>query len=205
MAFFEERMDTDLSFGARGGPVFSTAKAYSVSGRRMVNRQWAAPLHRYDVAPAIRSLADFETLRNFFYVVSGAFDGFRFKDWTDFMDGGRGVLTLVSGSNYQMFKTYTRGSRTFNRKIGKPVSGTVQIFRLRSSVETNITLTSSIDHTTGLVTVTGHAAGDTYRWTGEFDVPVAFQSDEFMSAIVDRGGDGFLIDPGQVMLEELRL
>jgi len=205
MAFFEERMNPSLSFGARGGPVFSTSKSYTTSGQRQVNRNWSAPLHRYDVAHAIKSQDDFEEVMNFFYVVSGSFDGFRFKDWADFLDAGRGLLQLVSGSEYQMFKTYTKGSRTFNREIKKPVQSTVKIFRIRGSDITDITALSSISFTTGRVTVTGHQAGDAYRWTGEFDVPVAFMSDEFMPAIVDKGGEGFLIDSGSIMLEEVRL
>lgn len=204
MAFFEERMNPSLTYGARGGPVFSTSKSYTVSGQRQTNRNWSAPLHRYDVAHAIKTQADFEEIINFFYVVSGSYDGFRFKDWADYLDAGRGVLQLVTGSEYQMFKTYTKGARTFNREIKKPVAG-IQIIRTRAGVPTNITGTSTVNTATGRVTVTGHQSGDTYKWTGEFDVPVAFMSDEFMPAIIDRGGDGFLIDSGPIMLEEIRL
>lgn len=204
MAFFEERMNPDLSFGARGGPVYSTSKAYSFSGLRRVNKNWSSPLHRYDVTHCIKTKTDFEEVINMFYVVSGAFDGFRFKDWADYQDDGSGFLSLISGSNYQMYKGYQKGARQFNRIIQKPVSG-VQIFRTRSSVTTNITGSSTVDTTTGIVTVTGHVSGDTYTWTGEFDVPVAFMSDEFMPEIVNKSGSEFLIASGSIMLEEIRL
>lgn len=205
MAFFEERFSPALSFGARGGPVFSTSKAFTVGGFRSANKNWASPLHRYDVSPAVRSQADLDEVTDFFYVVAGSFDGFRWKDWRDFLDAGRGVMTLTTGSTYQMFKTYTKGARTFHRKITKPVAG-VQVIRVRSGVETDITGTCSIDLTTGLVTVnTGHAAGDVYRWVGEFDVPVEFMSDELMPSIVDKGPDGFLVEVGQILLQEIRL
>lgn len=204
MAFFEERMNPDLTFGAQGGPVFSTSRAVSTSGREVVNRNWSLPLHRYNVQHCIKTAADFDEILAFFYVVSGAFDGFRYKDWNDFTDDNRGILTLVSGSQYQMFKTYTKGSRTFNRKISKPVAG-VQIFRFRSGVQSNITGSSTIDLTTGLVTVTGHVAGDTYRWSGEFDVPVRFMSDDLLYTIVNKSGTEFLIDSGPIELMEVRL
>lgn len=205
MAFFEHRMNECLSYGARGGPVFSTSRAFSSSGRRSANKNWSAPLHRYDVAYAIRNETDFKEVRNFFYVVSGAFDGFRFKDHQDFTADGQGIMTLVTGSTYQMRKNYKVGSRTYVRIIQKPVSGSVKIFRTRSGVTTDITNTSTITFETGTVVVTGHAGGDVYTWTGEFDVPVAFTSDEFFPSIVNKSGDEFLLDGGPIEVEEIRL
>lgn len=204
MTFFEHRMNECLSFGARGGPVFSTSKAFSSSGRRAANKNWASPLHRYDLTHAIRNEEAFHEVRNFFYVVSGSFDGFRLKDHQDYKDGGNGVMTLVSGATYQMRKNYPLGARTYVRAIQKPVSG-AQILRTRSGTTTNITGTSTIDFTTGQVIVAGHAGGDTYKWTGEFDVPVAFTSDEFMSTIVSRAGEDFLILGPSIEVEEIRL
>lgn len=204
MAFFEYRLNTDLSFGAKGGPVFSTTKAYSFSGARQSNKNWTYPLHRYDVAHCVKKEADYQEIINLFYNVSGAFDGFRFKDWRDYKDGGTGVLTVISGSNYQMFKNYTSGARTFSRKIQKPISG-VQIFRTRASVTTNITGSSTVDATTGIVGISGHVSGDTYTWTGEFDVPVAFVSDEFLPVILNKNNLDFLIESPPIELEEIRL
>lgn len=205
MAFFEQQMDTGLSYGAKGGPVFSTAKRYTQGGQRIVNKNWTYPLHRYDLQFAIKTQQDFEEVINLFYVVSGSFDGFRLKDWADYKSDGRGVVVLTGGV-YQMFKTYTKGSRTFSRKISKPVAG-AQVFRTRSGSTSNITGTdASVNTTNGVVTITGHVSGDTYTWTGEFDVPVAFMSDEFMPIIENRtDNDEFLINSGPIMLEEIRL
>lgn len=204
MAFFEYRLNTDLSFGAKGGPVFSTSKAYSVSGRRQTNQNWTYPLQNYDISHCVKTKTDYKEIINLFYNVNGAYDGFRFKDHHDYEDDGDGILTLISGSNYQMFKNYVSGSRTFTRKIQKPVVG-IQIFRTRASVTTNITGASTIDTTTGIVGVTSHLGGDTYTWTGEFDVPVAFSSDEFMPMILDKSNDEFLIQGPPITLEEIRL
>jgi uncharacterized protein (TIGR02217 family) len=204
MAFFEQRMNPDLSFGAQGGPVFSTSRAITIGGYEKVNQNWSSPLHRYNVQHCIKTQADFDEILAFFYVVAGAYDGFRFKDWNDYTDDGRGVCTLVTGSTYQMFKRYTIGSRTFNRKISKPVAG-VQVFRTRSAVTTNITGSSTITTSTGEVVVTSHQAGDTYTWTGEFDVPVRFASDELLYTIVNKSGSQFLIDSGPINLMEVRL
>jgi hypothetical protein len=52
------------------------------------------------------------------------------------------------------------------------------------------TITPTIDYTTGQATVTGHVAGDTYTWTGQFDVPVAFVNDSMEAQIINKGRDG---------------
>lgn len=203
MAFFEERLDPCITFGARGGPVFNTQVSKVDSGFRSANKNWAFPLHRYDVSQGIKSNADFETVRAFFYNVSGQFDGFRFKDWADFEAVQTNTSLTASGSDWQMQRKYVRGARTFLRPIYKPVSGTASIYRTRSSVVT--TATATIDYATGLATITGHVGGDTYTWNGEFDVPVAFTSDVMEAEIVNRGRDGLLISWPSCQVEEIRL
>lgn len=205
MAFFEQRMNPDISYGAKGGPVFSTSRAYTQSGRRIANKNWSAPLHRYDISHCVKTEADFKEVRNFFYVVSGAFDGFRYKDWNDYRAiKSETSMSLVTSGQYQMQKKYVLGSRTYTRDILKPVAG-AQIFRTRSGTTTNITGSSSVNTATGVVTVAGHVAGDVYTWSGEFDVPVAFVSDEFQPEIVSANGNEYLIASGQILLEEIRL
>jgi uncharacterized protein (TIGR02217 family) len=203
MAFFEEQFDVRLSYGARGGPVWSTSVAKVQSGRRSANRNWSAPLHRYNVGHAVKTNEDFEIVRSFFYVVFGQYDGFRFKDWSDYeATQANSSATLITGNTYQLQRKYTVGNRTFLRKIQKPRPG-VQVRRLRSGTWSNATAT--VDTTTGIATISGHIAGDTYAWVGEFDVPVAFMSDEMEAEIVDQGDDEFLVRWPQIIVEEIRL
>lgn len=200
MAFFEERLDPCYSFGARGGPVFSTTVNKSTSGQRFANRNWTYPLHRYDISEGVKTKADFDRIRAFFYNVYGRADGFRFKDWADY-EATAQPATLVTGSTYQLLKRYTTGARSFDRPIQKPV--TVAAFRTRTGVTTSISPT--VDLTTGQITVTGHTSGDTYSWTGEFDVPVTFVNDQLEAEIVNRGSAGLLIEWPSIQLEEFRL
>lgn len=202
MAFFEERFPDDIAQGATGGPRFKTTVTRT-PGKRLANRDWQAPLHAYNVGQAIKSRADFDTVRSFFWVVYGAYDGFRFKDFADYTcPADRGVCTLVSGSDYQLGKTYAYGSRSVTRAIRKPVAGSVAVYRTRSGSTTDITGSSTLDNTTGIVTVTGHASGDVYTWAGEFDVPVAF-ADDAMDAQQLGAENSLLIDWGSIALEEI--
>lgn len=206
MTFLEERFDARIAFGAVGGPVWSTTKAYAPGGDRAVNRNRTYPLHKYEVSQGIRKNSDFEYVRAFFWNVYGAFDGFRFKDWVDFeVTTDIGTTSLVSGSIYQLERLYSISTRNFRRPIKKPVAGTVLIYRTRSSVTTNITGASTIDVTTGQVTVTGHMDGDVYTWAGEFDVPVAFVNDNMDAEIVNRNGPRgeLLMSWPSIQLEEI--
>ncbi len=203
MAFFEEQFDVRLSYGARGGPVWSTAVAKVQSGRRSANRLWSAPLHRYNVSHAVKTNADFEIVRSFFYVVAGQYDGFRFKDWSDYeATQDNSTLSFISGTLWRLQRKYVVGSRTHLRDIQKPRPGVV-VRRLRSGVWS--TATATVDTTTGIADISGHVSGDVYAWIGEFDVPVAFTTDAMEAEIVDVGDDEFLVRWPQIVLEEVRL
>lgn len=208
MAFLESpRFPANISQGAKGGPVFSTTKVYTRSGNRYANQNRQYPLPRYTIDQPARTGADFDTLRNFFYNLAGAFIGFRFKDWSDFKDTdangvGQGIFTaVVAGTSYQMVKRYPLGAVVFHRPIKKPVAGTIKVFRTRLAVTTDITGSSAIDTTTGVVTVTGHVSGDTYSWTGQFDVPVALDSDEATWNVI--GGPSMVTEWPAIGLEGL--
>lgn len=175
MAFFEELFPPEISVGMTGGPRFINSKAYTQSGHRHTNRLALHPLHEYSLAqPSMRDEL-FDRLRAFFWVVGGDADAFRFKDWSDYRcSQANGITTEVSASVYQLHKAYTYGARTSVRPISKPVAG-ARIYRTRTGVVTDITAASTLDTTTGRVTVVDHLAGDTYGWAGEFHVPVAFR------------------------------
>lgn len=205
MAFFEQQFDPRLSFGARGGPVWSTSVARVQSGRRYANRNWSAPLHRYNVGHAIKDETDFDIVRSFFYVVSGAYDGFRFKDWSDYRaTQANSYLTQQSGSpgEWQLQRAYTVGSRTYLRDIFKPIAG-LTVRRYRSGNWSDAS-DAQVDTTDGTVHLPSHAGGDTYAWIGEFDVPVAFVEDSMEAEIVDNGGE-FLMQWPSITVEEIRL
>lgn len=203
MSFFEQLFPEGVSEGAMGGPIWSTEVGSVRSGHRFTNRNYSMPLHRYDVSHALRQGDKLELLTAWVYVVGGKADGFRYKDHRDFRaTQDTGTLTLISGSNYQLNRTYTAFDRVFTRKIKKPVTGKVSVYRTRAMVTSLILPT--IDYTTGIVTVSGHVGGDTYSWSGEFHVPVAFESDEAMFRLVATAGRTMAALP-QINLKEIRI
>lgn len=200
MAFFEERLPDCFSFGARGGPMWSTEVVKTTGGFRFANGNWLMPLHVYDVSSGVKTPDDFELLRAFHFNVGGRRDGFRFRDWADY-EATLQPMSLISGSTYQLLRRYTSGSRTFDRPIYKPA--TVAVFRTRAGVTSAISPTVGL--TTGQVIVTGHLGGDTYSWTGVFDVPVAFVQDQLEAVIENKNPTkGLLISWPAIQVEETR-
>jgi uncharacterized protein (TIGR02217 family) len=166
------------------------------------------PLHRYNVGHAVKTNDDFEIVRAFFYTVAGSFDGFRFKDWADFeaTQANSRVSFSSPGSptEWQLQRKYTVGSRTFLRDITKPCASPAPvIYRTRTGVVT--VATATVDTTDGTASITGHQAGDTYTWVGEFDVPVAFADDNMEAEIIDNGGDEYLVAWRSIVVEEVRV
>lgn len=204
MAFFEHRFPERISKDAVGGPRFITSKAYTSSGQRQTNRMATYPLHQYNIDHPVKTAADFEELRAFFYVVGGDADAFRFKDWADFRaTQANTAATLVTGTTYQLARTYAVGARTFVRPIYKPNAG-VLVYRNRSGVVADVTAACAVDTTTGRMTVnTGHVAGDTYTWAGTFDVPAAFKDPAAMWRLL--GTPNALMEWAGIELEEVRL
>ena len=174
-----------------GGPETSTTiitSPFSGVSQRNVNR--LDPLHRYSINTALLTQAQLNDLRAFFRCRDGMARGFRMKDMAEFWassDGtaadpietpnqfgeGDGTTTV-----FGLYKTYTSGGVTRTRRIVKPVSASVSIYK--DGVLQTVTTHYTIDYATGIVTFTA-APGDNLplTWTGRFDVPVRFATDYF--------------------------
>jgi uncharacterized protein (TIGR02217 family) len=203
MAFFEAQFPPDISRDMEGGPRFLTSKAYMAGGQRITNRMAAYPLHDFSLSQPPRTGALFEQLRAFFWVVGGDADAFRFKDWSDYIATQANTsATLITPGVYQLNRIYIFGARTFTRPIYKPVTGAL-VFRTRAVVVTDITGTTAVDNATGQITVTGHTAGDTYTWAGQFDIPAAFKDPGAMFRVL--GGQQMLTEWSGIGIEEVRL
>jgi uncharacterized protein (TIGR02217 family) len=190
------------SFDLTGGPGFSTSIAELDSGVEYANRNWEQARHQYVVSFDARRPEVVNDLLGFFYAVGGMHGYFRLKDWLDYTDhdvGGyvatsaAGVFAVIDATHYQMYKRYTCGAIQHNRKIQKPVSGKVTVTG-GSGI--------AVDSTTGIVTSTGAPTS----WSGEFDVPVRFNTDLMRAVILNRNRSfGLITGWQQIELIEVRL
>lgn len=200
LAFLEQRLDAKITQGATGGPtVPGRIKRYTGSGRLSQNFSAAAPIHRYDVSHGLRSAADYQTVLDLWYVVMFTpYSGFRFKDWRDFQATRSNTkLTLISGNTWQLQRRHVAGSVEFLRDIVKPCASPAIIVYDAGGTP----LTASVDSETGIATVTGTPA----TWTGEFDVPVTFSDDDWVSSSLEVNTQNLHIMSASIKLEEIRL
>lgn len=183
-AFAEVRIDDDLIiYRTVGGPTFSTDVVAVDSGREQRNANWSLPLGQWELGERSMLPNDLFAMKNFFMARQGRAQGFRFKDWADFRDEGAGVLIPVPGvsGSYQMHKQYPSGGTTGLRKISKPVAGTIKVY------SSGVLVTATVDATTGIVT---GISGSALTWTGEFDTPVRFDTDQLRSEFIGATGPG---------------
>ncbi len=196
MAFIESpRFPATISYHSTGGPVWKTQVVQTSSGREQRIQTWQDAMRHWDAMNGVRTDTELDQLHAWFMVAGGMANGFRWKDPKDFSassPNGTGIVNTTGLGNGtasgQLYKKYTLGSNTYARKITKPVSGTVLI--RKNGVALTFGVSSGqcqLDTTTGFVTFYGTAptVTDTLTWTGEFDVPVRFDTDKFSASYED--------------------
>ena len=193
MAFVNERFPSDISYDAIERVRHSTNVIRVQSGARSANKNWAFPLREFDVSHALRIKTYADTLVAFnLTIAEGMANSFRFKAWADYKAAaGVGIATLISGNTYQMYKRYTFGAFSKDRKITLPVSGTIVIAGGG---------TYSLDYITGIITNSAGAAPT--GWSGEFDVKTCFANDLAEYAIRTFAAGDLMMGNDQVALYE---
>lgn len=191
MTFIDVQMPPNIAEGAQGGPMFNTLITVTGSGVEQRVGWWSMPRGRWTVSQPEMKPADMYALKDLFTVVLGRQNSFRFKDWADYKDvdvstgtgmgtfqdsvGGTAVYT-GSPAVMQMYKSYTYGSATVQRKITKPVLSTIVVNA--NGVALVYGTDYTIDDTSGVMTVLTSQTGKTMSWTGQFDVHVRFDMDD---------------------------
>ena len=174
--FHEVQFPSDISYGAAGGPGYSTTVVTTVSGHERRNVNWQAARGRWNVAHGLKKREQVAALIAFFRARKGRAYGFRFKDWTDYQTFAQPLGTGDGAATaFQLVKHYVSGAETETRAIVKPVAGTVKVYL--DGIEQMSAW--SVDTTTGLVTfASAPGAGVAVTADFEFDVPARFDTDQ---------------------------
>ena len=194
MAFIESpRFPPSISYHSSGGPVWKTQVVQTAGGREQRIQTWQDALRHWDAMNGVRTDAQLEELHAWFLVAAGMANGFRFKDWKDCTATPANGIVNVNGrgngtASGQLYKQYTLGSNSYARKIVKPVAGTVVVSKNGTALSYGTSAGQfTLEATTGVVTFYGTAptVTDVLAWTGEFDVPVRFDTDTFSASYED--------------------
>ncbi|MGC0371835.1 MAG: hypothetical protein DGJ47_000536 [Rickettsiaceae bacterium] len=172
-SFVEIQFPTDISYGAKGGPVFSTDIITTISGHEQRNINWRSARARYDIASGIKTEQQAQQLIAFFRARHGKAVGFRYKDWSDY----KAELQLIGtgdGSNrkFQLQKNYSSGGKYYQRSITKAVENSLTIYVNRMPVRAKVNFTNG-----NIELVSAPANKAQVRASFEFDVPVRFDTD----------------------------
>lgn len=174
MAFVEQRLLDNVAYGFRGGPTFHTLSRKLRNGGRVAEAVRSRPLYRF-MAPYQNIEKDHHKLViAAFNACQGMAHSFRFKDHSDYEAAGE-FVAIATGApqTVQLKKYYGFGPLVTERAIKKLVAGTLSLSA--ATPPTGV----SFNVNTGQVTFTG-TLGQTVTWSGEFDVPVYFGSDEML-------------------------
>jgi uncharacterized protein (TIGR02217 family) len=176
MSFLEVRLLDEMAYGFSGGPTWRTDVVQLRSGIERRNQVRIRPLHKFSGSFDSREQAVLDELIAAFNACAGMAFGFRFKDWMDFeaqdvrVGFGTGAAQVI-----QLAKPYVFGPRTTYVPIRKPNAD-------HSITANGVPIAHTVDTTTGLLTLTAPAAS-VIRWTGTFDRPMRFSSDDFSGTI----------------------
>jgi uncharacterized protein (TIGR02217 family) len=197
MAFFEELLLECIAYGATGGPTFNTRQVPMRNGRVLRNANWSRPRYRYTFSYSNIAEADARDVVAAFIVCQGAAHGFRWWDRADYTAVREELgVTTTSPQTLQLTKTYGFGSGALVRPIRKPRAAGFQIY------VNSVPVSSVLDTTTGLVTVSVPPGGFV-TWSGEFDVPVTFESDEQFWSFDNRTEHGYVLTSEVALIEDL--
>lgn len=203
MGFHDDAIfPTNISYGSRGGPGFSTSVIVMDSGQEERVSRWSSPKHRYDASYGIRTFDDLMDVKKFYIARMGPAWGFRYYDWLDFSSAANGRDAHddedvkigdgnASETDFQLIKNYTDSGITRVRTIQRPITGTVLI-ALDGVAQTEGS-DFTVDYTTGLVTMTPFPGAGVEVTAGfTFHVPARFgmEIDEVFDTSIDSFDSG---------------
>ena len=178
MLFSEERFPEDISYGAIGGPEFSTSVISTHNGHEQRNVNWLTGRIKYNVSHGVKNKKQLAQLIAFFRARKGKACGFRFKDWTDHQIDQQVIgIGDDKEKKYQLMKDY--GDNNI-RMLNKPVKDTINI----CFNERQLSSGYDIDYKTGMLMFHLPPPKDVMIIaTCEFDIPARFDTDALAVSI----------------------
>jgi hypothetical protein len=212
-AFHEVRFPEFIAVGARFDPSWKTSIVEFASGQEQRNQEHEDSKILGDISKAIQTQEEYDVILDFWRARRGKFHGFRVKDWSDYVlfqeptnpATGDGFITV-----FQVVQTYEDVSeppastavRPQVRDIIKLRGGTGDPIETPDSPGTivrnagsSVTVVFSgppgasevfVNTNDGTLTFgTAPSNGNAIDFTGEFDVPMRFDTDRLPTVLED--------------------
>lgn len=199
--FHDTRFPTRFQYGAQAEPMFSTMINQNSAGYEQRNQLWAQARRKYNYQNALETEEQYAEVLAFFMARRGPAYSFRVKDWFDYrvstttegiMRGMTSDLLTGNASEtaFQLSKLYPDDVATFERPIYLPVDQSVYTDDEDNVVPFEVYVNSilidpadyTVNYLTGVITFdVAPGNGLSLGWTGQFDVPVRFETDSLPS------------------------
>lgn len=193
MAFHEIRFDMSISYGSQSGPTYKTFILETPNGIESRTGYWSNGRKKWTISKELLSRTQVISLENFYRARKGRLFGFRLRDWNRYLiqPANPETLPLLTNTTAQLQFAYTDSINAEIQKVTKPVlvanvdnsttsltySPDIILYRgTTSTVYSSANYT--IDRTTGIVTFGTSQAGQMFWWSGSYDWPVRFDTDE---------------------------
>lgn len=182
------RLPVGIERGSGFGPTFLTVIQEAISGNEQRFAQWTHCRGVGDLSYGLLisddPIGDFAAILAMYRAHYGRLYPWRFKDWSDYTATAE-VFGAGNGSTtaFQLIKTYDPSLILLNSTGSLLYVRSISLLATTPVIKVNgVTKVVGVDYTissSGLVTFTSApAAASPLTWTGEFDVPVRFDTDQ---------------------------
>lgn len=198
-----------LASGVTGRLMFQNRRISQVGGFMSINSMWEEMLHEFDWSTVPLRRADWQYMQTVHIITGGGHKGFLMQDPTDYQAATTandsttyGVVVALGGNEYQAYKCYqeTASGLTAIRKITRLRASTLGLRVL------DVPTAYTVDDETGRFTIASAPDAEDVRWTGNFYVPVHFQSDtvDWSMVISSQDPDARFTLSSSVVVSEVR-
>lgn len=120
MNYLDIDFPQELSYCFAGGAEFCTSLATAKNKQEVRNDNWQEPRFKYNLLYKYCSNAVYDKLQSFFFICKGQKYSFNFLDTNDNTIISQ-IIGIADGEKdkFEIFKTYSYGIHSFNRKIYK--------------------------------------------------------------------------------------
>ncbi|WP_444919315.1 DUF2460 domain-containing protein (plasmid) [Microbulbifer sp. CnH-101-G] len=185
--FVEQRLLDEVAYGSTFGHSYKTDIKELRNGVERRNSEWDYPLASGAVLFEKLQSGHHSLVMAAHHACRGSAIGFRFKDWSNYT-ASHEVIGFGTGeaATYRLSKTHIFGPLSATIPVYKPVVGTVTIYANGQPIA------HSLDYTSGRVQLSADAGAE-ITWSGEFDIPVRFESDDLQFSVDHKTAGGFML------------
>ena len=202
MSFSETRFNLGYDLGTMGGPTFQNTALIHGGGKEQRIINGSQPLGRWQLGDRALTRSELDYFLEFHANRKGSYQGFRFKDWSDYKINQAIGVGDNSKTQFPLYKTYTVESYSVKRRITKPVSSGFKVFLNGTEQTSGVTVNTA----TGLITFSDSPdTGVEVSVSGTFDVPVRFEQDEITFRFLATDTDKAIFALEKLSIIEIRV